>query len=98
MKAMMDFMGSRFPNADFIRLGGLLAERVGWHMNGFDSSGWPSTKTMTVANATVTFFRKVINFSIPEGYDVPLYIRIGSPAGQKLRVQLWVNGYQYGKV
>lgn len=98
MKAMMDFMGSRFRNADFIRLGGLLAERVGWHMNGFDSSGWPSTKTMTVANATVTFFRKVINFSIPEGYDVPLYIRIGSPAGQKLRVQLWVNGYQYGKV
>lgn len=53
---------------------------------------------MTVANATVTFFRKVINFSIPGGYDVPLYIRIGSPAGQKLRVQLWVNGYQYGKV
>lgn len=94
----MCFMDLHFPNADFIHLGGLLAERVGWHMNGFDSSRWPSTNTMAVTNATVTFFRKVVNFSIPEGYDVPLYIRIGSPAGQKLRVQLWVNGYQYGKV
>lgn len=53
---------------------------------------------MTVPNATVTFFRKEVKFSIPEGYDVPVQIRIGSPAGQKLRVQLWVNGYQYGKV
>lgn len=78
--------------------GGLLAERVGWHLNGFDSSKWPKTKAMTVSNSTVRFFRKEVKFSIPEGYDVLLQIRIGSPSGQKLRVQLWVNGYQYGKV
>ncbi|KAH0612850.1 uncharacterized protein H6S33_009230 [Morchella sextelata] len=77
--------------------GGITAERAGWHMNGFDSSKWAETKSMTVPNATVTFFRKEVKFSIPEGYDVPVQIRIGSPAGQKLRVQLWVNGYQYGK-
>ncbi|RPB04204.1 putative beta galactosidase [Choiromyces venosus 120613-1] len=77
--------------------GGLYAERLGWHLNGFNPKGWSDASKLSVANATAVFFRKEVDFSVPAGYDIPLYIRLGSPSGQKLRVQIYVNGYQFGK-
>jgi hypothetical protein len=39
----------------------------------------------------------VVPLDIPEGLDVSLSIVLSSPAGSKLRAQLFVGGYQYGR-
>lgn len=57
---------------------GLYAERVGWHLPGFDDSDWELVKSeknssLSFTGATVKFFRAVIPpLSIPEGVDVSI--------------------------
>ena len=46
----------------------------------------------------MTFFRKELDLKIPPGYDIPVAMKLSGPEGQEVRVQIWVNGYQYGKV
>ncbi|KAL4809325.1 glycoside hydrolase superfamily [Aspergillus unguis] len=56
---------------------GLYAERVGWHLPGFDDSEWSladnAKAPLAFTGATVKFFRTVIPpLSIPEGLDVSI--------------------------
>jgi beta-galactosidase GanA len=78
--------------------GGLHAERLGWHLPGFDDSSWKlGTPETGLTQAGANFYRTVVPLNIPSGIDVSLGFVIGSPAGSLLRAQLYVNGYMFGK-
>ncbi|QRW09228.1 glycoside hydrolase family 35 protein [Ceratobasidium sp. AG-Ba] len=81
--------------------GGLHAERLGWHLPGFDDSKWASGSPADgVQGAGVVFYRKNIDLSKvvdKRGYDVLLEFIIDAAVGTNVRAQLYVNGYQYGK-
>ncbi|KAG9079757.1 hypothetical protein FRC06_007502, partial [Ceratobasidium sp. 370] len=81
--------------------GGLHAERLGWHLPGFDDSKWASGSPVDgVKGAGVAFYRTTVDLSKvvdKRGYDVLLEFIIDSAAGTNVRAQLYVNGYQYGK-
>ncbi|KAJ5712093.1 hypothetical protein N7488_006249 [Penicillium malachiteum] len=80
---------------------GLHAERVGWHLPGFDASSWDSVKgsDLTFEGATVRFFRTTVSLDLPTDHDVSVSFVLGTPTGSPLtyRTQLFVNGYQYGR-
>ncbi|PWY88191.1 beta-galactosidase B [Aspergillus heteromorphus CBS 117.55] len=82
--------------------GGLLAERQGWHLPGYEaelSEGWTDGSPLDGLNKSgVVFYLTNFTLDIPEDYDVPVGIKFTSPATvQPVRIQLFVNGYQYGK-
>ncbi|KAJ7935677.1 glycoside hydrolase family 35 protein [Mycena leptocephala] len=86
------------PVRGVIAEGGLHAERLGWHLPGFDDATWASRSPAEgVDNGTIAFFRTTSDLAVPEGYDVSLEFVLTSPPGSNLRAQLYVNGYQYGK-
>ncbi|KAJ5245543.1 hypothetical protein N7489_005639 [Penicillium chrysogenum] len=86
---------------------GLFAERVGWHLPGFDDSAWgeegstmdSTTSVLSFEGATVRFFRTTCPLDIPAHTDVSISFVLSTPAGAttKYRAQLFVNGYQYGR-
>ncbi len=89
---------------------GLYAERVGWHLPGFDDDDWELVKSgenssLFFTGATVKFFRTVIPpLSIPEGVDVSISFVFSAASNNNsnsdttaFRAQLFVNGYQYGR-
>ncbi|RDW76736.1 glycoside hydrolase family 35 protein [Aspergillus mulundensis] len=89
---------------------GLYAERVGWHLPGFDDSAWTPVNgtgsSLSFTGATVKFFRTVIPpLSIPDGVDVSISFVFSTPDASStssgntsaFRAQLFVNGYQYGR-
>ncbi|KAF8598092.1 glycoside hydrolase family 35 protein [Ceratobasidium sp. AG-I] len=81
--------------------GGLHAERLGWHLPGFDDSKWASGSPADgVQGAGVAFYRTTVDLSKvvdKRGYDVALEFIIDATPGTNVRAQLYVNGYQYGK-
>lgn len=79
--------------------GGLLGERLGWHLPGFDDSTWESRtpweglKPTTSSNKTlagVGFFRTSFNISLPhpelETHDIALGIRFSNSTADSTRV------------
>lgn len=78
--------------------GGLTAERLGWHLPGFDDSNWSSSSpSVGFTGAGIYFYRTVIPLDIPAGVDVSLAFVLRSLKSDKIRVQLFVNGYQYAR-
>jgi hypothetical protein len=80
--------------------GGLYAERLGWHLPGFDDSEWADSSSPTttgLSDAGIRFYRTVVPLSIPSGLDVSISFMLSAPSSQKVRAQLFVNGYQYGR-
>lgn len=79
--------------------GGLYGERLGWHLPNFPASEFPSSSSpLTGLNTSgIEFFITTFSLDIPSDLDVPLGISLSSPAGTNARVQIFVNGYQYGK-
>ncbi|KAF7298956.1 Glycoside hydrolase family 35 protein [Mycena indigotica] len=78
--------------------GGLHAERLGWHLPGFDDSKWAARSPEEgITNGTIAFFRTTATLAVPEGYDVALQFILSSPPGSILRARLYINGYQYGR-
>lgn len=80
--------------------GGLYPERQGWHQPSPPSSKWATGKpTDGITAPGVRFYTTTFDLAIPTGYDVPLSFIFSdstSPAAD-YRVQLYVNGYQFGK-
>ncbi|KAK7048389.1 glycoside hydrolase family 35 protein [Favolaschia claudopus] len=86
------------PVRGVIAEGGLHAERLGWHLPGFDDSHWAArSPSVGIENGSIAFFRTNSRLDVPEGYDVALEFILTSPMESNLRAQLYVNGYQYGK-
>lgn len=78
--------------------GGLVAERLGWHLPGFDDSDWTSADPSSgLGGAGIQFYRTVVPLDIPTGLDLSLAFILSAPKSKKVRVQLFVNGYQYGR-
>lgn len=78
--------------------GGLHAERVGWHLPGFDDSEWEAGDPANGAGEPgVKFYRTVVPLDIPSGHDVSLAFELqASKPRARLRAQLYVNGYMFG--
>ncbi|KAF2727081.1 hypothetical protein EJ04DRAFT_582284 [Polyplosphaeria fusca] len=78
--------------------GGLVAERLGWHLPGFNDSAWeygaPSTG---FEGAGISFYRTSFKLDVPQGLDVGLRFVFQALGSRKVRVQLFVNGWQYGR-
>jgi hypothetical protein len=80
--------------------GGLYAERQGWHQPDPPSQPWTSSSPLEgISQAGVGFYTAPFNLNIPAGWDVPLYFTFGNSTSppDAYRVQLYVNGYQFGK-
>lgn len=78
--------------------GGFHAERLGWHLPGFDDSKWASSAPSVGLNTSgANFYRTIFPLDLPEGHDVSLAFGLSAPAGGLLRAQLYVNGYQFAR-
>ncbi|KAH7075575.1 glycoside hydrolase superfamily [Paraphoma chrysanthemicola] len=78
--------------------GGLTAERLGWHLAGFDDSAWNASSPSTgFAGAGINFYRTVVPLDVPAELDASFAFVLNAPASQHIRVQLFVNGYQYAR-
>jgi beta-galactosidase GanA len=74
--------------------GGLTAERLGWHLPGFDDSKWEASSPTSegLSGAGVRFYRTTMSLNVPKGLDVSLSFELSSPGSTKLRCLLFVNG------
>jgi beta-galactosidase len=80
--------------------GALFAERQGYHLPDTPVDSWRKRSPLEgIQKAGVGFFATTFSLDMPEGYDIPLNIVLtGSKAVvANFRVQLFVNGWQYGK-
>ncbi len=86
--------------------GGLWAERQGYHLPGAPISSWKDSKGPVggIDTAGVGFFAATFTLDMPRGYDIPLSFlfrnttRAEDDPAPAYRVQLYVNGYQFGKM
>jgi len=79
--------------------GGLFGERAGWHLPGFDTSGWverPLSAGLPHGTAGVGFFVTTFPLDIPAGFDVMLSFTFDHTT-QPYRALLFVNGWMMGK-
>lgn len=86
--------------------GGMHGERLGWHLPGYDDSAWPRAQPDLGFNGSdgfpssgARFYRANLQLEMPKDHDVSLAL-VMEPATPraKLRAQLWVNGYLFGKI
>ncbi|KAK9787636.1 putative Beta-galactosidase [Seiridium cardinale] len=80
--------------------GGLWAERQGYHLPDPPVSTW--SKGASPADGIdapgIGFFTTSFDLDLPEGYDIPISVRLGDlNSTSALRVQIYVNGWQFGK-
>ncbi|OJJ42774.1 hypothetical protein ASPZODRAFT_2119056 [Penicilliopsis zonata CBS 506.65] len=85
--------------------GGMYAERQGFHLPGAPTSTWEIRSPVHdgLSGPGLAFFATSFDLDLPVGYDIPLSVTFantslptGSPAA--LRVQLFVNGWQFGEM
>ncbi|KAF4124805.1 beta-galactosidase [Geosmithia morbida] len=79
--------------------GGLFAERKGYHLPSPPSSDWEGGSPTDASSAAgITLYSAAFDLDLPDGYDIPLSVEFDSDvSGGSYRVQIFVNGYQYGK-
>lgn len=89
--------------------GALYAERAGYHLPAPPSGAWPARSPVAdgVEGVGVGFFAASFELDVPQGWDVPMSFVFAngtttnngttSAAPANYRVQLFVNGYQFGK-
>ena len=83
--------------------GGLYAERLGYHLPDPPSQDWEGGKpTEGISTAGVAFYSVNFELDMPIGYDIPVAFQFTNTttkgsALSNYRVQLYVNGYDFGK-
>ncbi|KAF2133891.1 glycoside hydrolase family 35 protein [Dothidotthia symphoricarpi CBS 119687] len=88
--------------------GGLFAERNGLHLPGaLSSDGWTASSGPVadgIPAPGIGFFATEFDLNLPTGYDIPLSFTFSNSTNGSIgssvpayRVQLYVNGWQYGK-
>lgn len=79
--------------------GGLYGERLGWHLPSVPRSQFSSTSSPLtgLTAAGVAWYRTTFVLDLDSDLDVPLGVALSAPANSTVRVQVFVNGYQYGK-
>ncbi|CAK7215511.1 hypothetical protein SBRCBS47491_002506 [Sporothrix bragantina] len=82
--------------------GATYAERQGYHLPAppTDGHAWKTSNPLTqgLTAPGLSFYSTTFDLNIPTGYDVPLGFAFANNTGEgAYRVQLFVNGYQFGK-
>ncbi|KAL1877885.1 hypothetical protein Daus18300_002238 [Diaporthe australafricana] len=83
--------------------GAFFAERQGFHLPGAPSSNWTSSSPLEgIQNAGIAFYVTDFELDMPQGFDIPLSFviwNVNKSTGEPsiFRLQLFVNGYQFGK-
>jgi hypothetical protein len=80
--------------------GGLYGERLGWHLPGFSPSGdaWSIGSPAEGLNSSgVKWYLTTFELNIDSDLDVPIGLELSAPSGTVASVQIYLNGYQYGK-
>lgn len=84
--------------------GGMFAERQGFHLPGSPTDGperHVKSPMQGIEEAGIGFFSTQFHLDLPMGYDIPLMLDLkGSNAttnSGNFRVQIFVNGWQFGK-
>ena len=78
--------------------GGLHAERLGWHLPGFNDGNWTSASPSTgLKTSGANFYRTNLPLDLPSDHDVSLAFTLRATSSSKVRAQLYVNGYQFAK-
>lgn len=82
--------------------GGLYAERRGFHQPypPSDPQKWKSASPLDgLKDAGIGFYTASFDLDIPRGWDVPIFFNFANSTTPPpaYRVQLYVNGWQYGK-
>jgi beta-galactosidase GanA len=75
--------------------GGLIGERLGWHLPGNVDRTWRRAAPGKLA-AGSTWYRTTFDLDLPKGQDVPLTLRFSGGSG-KYRALLFVNGWNMGQ-
>ncbi|KAH7055609.1 glycoside hydrolase superfamily [Macrophomina phaseolina] len=78
--------------------GGLHGERLGWHLPGFDTAQWEEGDPLEgFKGAGIKWYRTEFDLDVDEDLDAPIGLEVSIPDGTVARVQIFINGYQYGK-
>lgn len=82
--------------------GGLSGERLGWHLPGFDDTGWQTATIPAATAATGTsWYRTAFDLAVPRGQDATIGVEFGDPLTPRspvdYRVLLFVNGWHMGQ-
>ncbi|KAH0264079.1 glycoside hydrolase family 35 protein, partial [Aureobasidium melanogenum] len=80
--------------------GGLYGERLGWHLPGFKLSGngWSVGSPAEGLNSSgIRWYLTTFELGIDLDLDVPIGLELSAPSGTVASVQIYLNGYQYGK-
>lgn len=80
--------------------GGLYGERLGWHLPGFDPSGdnWSVGSPAEGLNSSgIKWYLTRFELDIDADLDVPIGLELSARSGTVASVQIYLNGYQYGK-
>ncbi|KAK6952112.1 hypothetical protein Daesc_006643 [Daldinia eschscholtzii] len=79
--------------------GGLYAERQGYHLPRPPQEAFtPRSPFSTPGKPGVLFYTAPLLLDLPSTtYDIPLYFSFRNVAGGAVRIQLYVNGWQFGK-
>lgn len=79
---------------------GIHGTRLGWHLPGFEPTGptWSTGSPLEGRNSSgISWYITHFDLAIDSDLDVPLGMEFDAPSGTYASVQLYVNGYQYGK-
>lgn len=80
--------------------GGLYGERLGWHLPGFFPSGdeWSVGSPAQGLNSSgIKWYLTTFELDIDSDLDVPIGLELSAPSETVASVQIYLNGYQYGK-
>jgi hypothetical protein len=86
--------------------GSMFAERQGYHLPQPPSSTWRVASPISdgITTAGVGFFTTSFELHVPAGYNVPMSVLLGNNTirednglSRHYRVQIFINGYQFGK-
>jgi hypothetical protein len=80
--------------------GGLRGERLGWSLPGFlpSKDNWRVGSPAQGLNSSgISWYLTSFDLDIDSDLDVPIGLELSAPAGTIASVQIYLNGYQYGK-
>jgi beta-galactosidase GanA len=82
--------------------GGLHGEREGWHLHGFDDSGWQRVAAAPASlKPGTTWHRTRFSLDVPKGQDATIALAFGDTekprSAARYRVLIFVNGWHMGQ-
>lgn len=96
-----NYGGEECPDAvrKCLNEGGLAAEVAGWHLPGYDTSGWnASNESPSIDAPGVRYFTTQFTLNAPRDHDIPLSVVFPDEGpSATYRALLFVNGWQFGK-